>query len=69
MEILIPTVVEHCQHCSPTVEWLETEPGKPPHFVFKGFPRAGQCVLSNKTVVVVCERCTSYSGPVVKMDA
>lgn len=44
-----------CQHVPiPKIWWIENEPGKPPHFVFEGFPREGQCILSNQTAIVVC---------------
>jgi hypothetical protein len=49
--------VEHCQHCCPRIEWVENSPGKPPQFMFKGFPSSGQVVLANQRCVVFCSRC------------
>lgn len=49
--------IEHCQHCTPVVWWLDKSPGNPPQFVFRGFPTEGQVVLSFKTIVVICRKC------------
>lgn len=49
--------IEHCQHCKPIFCWIQNKPGKPPQFMFKGFPTNGQVVLSASRVIVFCSRC------------
>ena len=50
--------VDHCQHVSPKLFWIENEPGKAPQFAYIGFPRDGQVVLSKNRVVVLCRYCS-----------
>jgi hypothetical protein len=66
--ILGITQVEHCQHCSPQVEWIQNEPGKPPEFFFRGFPRDGWTVLSKKRVIVLCKACTG-SAEIIRVGS
>jgi hypothetical protein len=49
--------IEHCQHCSPRVWWVEFDPGKPPQFAYTGFPKDGQCILSKNRWIVLCRSC------------
>jgi len=49
--------VEHCQHVSPQFWYLQTTSGEAPQFAYKGFPAAGQVVLSKNRVIVLCAKC------------
>jgi len=52
------TTVEHCQHCSPRVWWIENDPGRPPQLAYTGFPKDGQIAMSKNKVVVLCRICS-----------
>lgn len=50
--------VQQCPHVTVrTFAWIENLPGKPPSFVYDGFPEGGLVVLSKNEIVVVCKRC------------
>ena len=50
--------MERCPHAlEARVYWIENDVGKPPQFVFEGFPEAGLVILSKHTVVVYCREC------------
>lgn len=62
VDILDAVMMERCPHCpSAKVWWVENEVGKPPHFIYEGFPKEGMVLLSKHTVVVWCETCSQRS--------
>ncbi len=57
-EIFTPVLVIQCSHCpGAKVEWKENSPGKPPDLIFRGFPSGGRMVMSQKTILLACDRC------------
>jgi hypothetical protein len=66
VDIATPAFVKHCQHCKPTFDWIENTEGKPPEVAFTGFPKDGAMVLSKKTVIVICARCSLGEGMVLQ---
>lgn len=52
-------MMERCPHCpSARVWWVSYEVGRPPEFIYEGFPAKGLVILSKETVVVWCEKCS-----------
>lgn len=53
--------VTQCAHVTvKTFAWIENLPGKPPAFVFEGFPSAGVAVLSKNELIVLCKECRDH---------
>lgn len=62
VDILNNVMMERCPHVKDArVWWVSNEVGKPPEFIFQGFPQDGLCILSKHTVVVWCEKCSQVS--------
>lgn len=56
--------VTQCSHVTvKTFAWIENLPGKPPSFVYEGFPGAGLVALSKNEIVVLCKRCAYNYNP------
>lgn len=62
VDIIRAAFMERCPHCpSAKVWWVTHDVGKPPEFIFEGFPREGLVILSKTTVVVYCEKCSQVN--------
>lgn len=50
--------VTQCAHVTvKQFAWIEHLPGKPPAFVYDGFPTGGVAVLSKNELIVLCKSC------------
>jgi len=53
-----PVLVVECGHCGGArAVWWNSKPGNPPDLWFQNFPTSGRVMLSNKTILLACDRC------------
>jgi len=51
-------LVVECGHCpGARAVWWDAKPGEPPDLWFQNFPNTGRMMLSNKTILLACDRC------------